>query len=605
MADIPVITPQVQEQVQPSVELPMNATAQAFGAGIGEAEDFAGDVATKLHREAAAHANQTAALDSMNKLAAFEDQRLHDPKTGVLNQRLGVNAPAAVEKTLEDHEKLANEISAKLTPQQQEQFKSLAQEHHRQVKRQLYGYENKELVTAQNSTDQSFVANTLNSIARAPDDQVGTMEKIGRLRATAAAAAKRNGGTDEDVKAAVDAVTSDAHMVVVRSLVDGDQGSAAKGYFEYNKDEIDAQGLAQAHSMLKTIADKDESRAVADSIINREGQKGDLPDLGADLQELENKNITDTAVYDQAKQRIVQRYELAQKAHNDTQQAKTADAMGILEDPANRDHEIPPSRLEGLDHRNYAAVMRYKAQLMKGDVPQTDPDVYADLQMKLADPKKWKEVVGDDQHAGSLNLEQYKSDLSPAVYRSMVAEIKRTRQKVIDNDDKLSQGQIATTVTDRLFKENGLEIVGKAGSTKRQDSAAMQGRFLEQLHKAVGAQAVEKQRDLNQDEIEQEAKKLLMETTWQHPAETGFQKFWYGTSGYTDFMGREHPQPMVTETTAAFKQEGADTFAYSHRDIPKEWIERFDASDKRTGNKRSPEERLRYYNDHRLDKKAQ
>ncbi|MES2531924.1 MAG: hypothetical protein V4636_12880, partial [Pseudomonadota bacterium] len=169
-------------EVQPSIDVPLAVTPEALGAGVGRAIQNAGDVAFDLHEKEVQKANETAILDADNQLNAFVQQRLYDPKTGVLKQPLGKHASAAADQTLADYDKAMTDVGSRLTNDNQRiAFQKMAQARRFHVEHQLGDYEEGETNRYDDEVDDAAIALASQGAIADPsasDDDVAQMRQV-------------------------------------------------------------------------------------------------------------------------------------------------------------------------------------------------------------------------------------------------------------------------------------------------------------------------------------------------------------------------------------------------------------------------------------------
>ncbi len=574
LADIPQDQVQVQPTVQPGVELPANASPDAFGATVGQALEGGAEVVTKLQHDAVSLANMAVAQDNQNKLADFESQRLYDPKTGVLNQKLGANAPGAVDKTLADHQKLTDDIAAGLSNDAQKaQFERLSGEHQRQMRRTLYAYENHEVNRWQDETSTANTTNHLNAMARNPEDVEGNVEHIARMRANAQADGERHGLPPEMIKSEVDSAAAAGHFTVIKSLVDGDHAGMAKSYFDKYRDELDAKTLGPAEAMLKTVTEHDEARSIADDITAKNKDRTNLlgeedqtkPPVGLESQlaELDNRKIKNTAVYDQVKQRLMQNDRDQRMAHHDAQVDLGKKVTNAID--ADPEFNKPAGDYALLDPEFKKDVDKYQDHMRKYGRIETVDTYKDDLLEKCRDPDKWSEFMAESDAAMKANLNRvdYAMFLKE---REHIATQQKNQTKI------LSQGAMSSEEVSGLKQQYGLEEQPlKKGedinSPERMAIAARWNNFQDQLQRVNAAQALEQKAPCTKEQVAANARMLFTSTTWREQL-TKPTNAWSPGFG---FLGIPHATVPVTEVEKKapfFESPNAAKAAYRPGDIP-------------------------------------
>ncbi len=304
VADGPV--PQVAPDVQSTGALPLAANAQAFGVGVGQSLEQGGDVATRLHYDAVQQFNTVQVMNAHNALQDFNQSALFDPKTGLLNQNTGAQAPGASAKVLSDHDAAVSKISDGLANDAQKiQFQRLADENRRTIQAHLDGYETKQVNSyadgvAQATVKNSATAASQNAILAASDPTATTPAARAAGINTAAAQSiemgtaaitdnfRRQyptaGPSDPRLQEQVQAYQSAAHYGVVSALLAQDKDQDAKAYYDANKGAL--QGAQRDDAALKVEAGSTAGEAVrrANALVyDKDGKPRDLDAILTDI----------------------------------------------------------------------------------------------------------------------------------------------------------------------------------------------------------------------------------------------------------------------------------------------------------------------------------
>ncbi len=596
------LIPSVEPQVTPSAEIPMAASPQAMGVAIGQATEQMGMVAARVgydQKVREQHIAQIAAQDGAHAVIASDQDALHG-KDGIMYREAGIGAPKMADDYLTQRSaKVAQVRDALPSDEARKSFDLHESMQSARVKDQLGDWQHQQINKADASSLQTSSELHMSEaiIGAGEADPQKRNEVINTSIAKGSMAiidyGQRHGWDKDRTDLAVKEYGGSVVTNVVKALVDTGEYGTARDFYADHGEDVTGQQSIQVSQMLKVSGEQDESRKVADSIINRTRTDGEPQGLGGDIAALEARKITNTKVYDQAKQRILENDVVQRKIRNDDQQARLQSITDAFEDPANVGHDIPPSLLVGADAHVINAANTRQKQLRQGDIAVTDPAVYKEIQDRLSNPETWKDELGDADHKGSLDLNVYKPFLSPAHFTKIEDEIKTTRQKIINRDETLSHGQVATEVTNRLFKENGLDGA-KKGTPAEKTQAAAQGRFLLQFHSMLGAIQVSQSKAASPEQVDEVAKKLFAETTWQDPIPkpTAWSEFW---SKHNPDGSRTYPDEPVSHTAPAYTRPGAEKVAYSIHDIPKDYRDKQARFDEKHG-KRTDAERVDDYN---------
>ncbi len=352
MGDIPTITSQVQPTVQPGVDLPMNATPQAFGAELGQAEETGGEVATKLHADAVTHANQTMALDQDNKANEWIQQNLHDPKTGLLNQETGKDAPQAVDRTLADYDAMVSKNSDGLVNDaQKEQYQRMTQLRRLEIQRQLGAYEHVQTTRWQNQTDESAVklaGDAAIQNAGTTDPLLSPDNFIQKQRTIIATSGQRNRLPPEAIQEQMNAAESATHVGVITQLVSTGQDQAAKAWYDDHKEELVGRDREIAAQKVEVGSNAGTALRIGDELV-RPNDQGQMPQRADLMTKIAGMNLSPQA-RELAENRVNRLLAEHEQDVRQNQQTAAQGAMQVLQDPQNNlglnDPRVQQARLQ-------------------------------------------------------------------------------------------------------------------------------------------------------------------------------------------------------------------------------------------------------------------
>lgn len=313
----------VTPEVQAGGEMPMAYTPQSLGAGVGQAFQNLGEVATDLHREAVHHADQTAMIDADNQVQSFLNARLYDPKSGVLQQNLGKDAPAAADQTLSDFDSHAAQVSNGLTsPRQKAAFQRMSQTRRFDLQRQLDQYEHVETTRYANEVDKASIAHAATAAVNNATDPEVVWQNIDLQKAVIADAGKRNRMAPEAIAEQQAEASSATHLGVLDKLVSTGQDRQAKAWYDAHKDELVADDSVRAAKLVQAGSTAGEAQRIVDGLSSLSEQ---------DAQKRIDQ-IDDVRLRDEAQRRADQLFAHRQQAENRAQKAAFHDAYGIAQD---------------------------------------------------------------------------------------------------------------------------------------------------------------------------------------------------------------------------------------------------------------------------------
>lgn len=601
----------VEPQVTPSAEIPMAASPQAMGVAIGQATEQLGMVAARVgydQKIRQQHIAQIAAQDGAHAVIADDQDALHG-KNGIMYQEAGIAAPKVADDYLTQRSAKVAQVRAALPSDEARRTFDLHETaQSSRVKDQLSDWQHGQVNAADAKSLQTSGELHLNEavIGASEGDPQRRSEVINTSIAKGSMAiidyGQRHGWDKDRTDLAVKDYSGNVVTNVVKAMVDsGDHQGAAAFYADHGEDVTGQQSVVVSH-LLKVSGEQDQGYRLANDIIAKQhvdsvGKTGPADEskitLDDALNRLEAKGLTDPKVHDEAQRRIVTHFELRDKAHVDEQKQLLATAGDAIDDENNQSRTIPPSALVGMDVRTRRAAEAYAKLRLKDGEPVTDDARYQKINELMSDPTQWKAAFGTPTEPGLYDINLDRANLSPAAFRHVSDEIKAIRQKVVTRDESLSQGQVAFDVTKNLFEANQMAATAKPGTPERAQQEALQGRFLGQLHKAIGAEQIKVQRPLTPDEVQDQATKLLTTVSWVTKTQSGTFGEWLAATV-------PHPAFLDTESHSAraFELPGADKRVYSVDDIPAAELVKLQAGYQAAGiRKPSPGQMLQAYND--------
>lgn len=408
--------PTEQPHVASGGGLPLVASPEAMGAGVGQAIEQGAEVASKIHADAMQQFNTVSVMDAHNKLQDFNNAALFDPKTGLLNQNLGKDAPGAVDKTLSDHDTAVSKISDGLANDAQKvQFQRLADENRRTIQQHLNGYEVKQVNgyadgVAQATVKNAATAASQNAIMAANDPTATTPE--GRLaginnsagesieRGTAAITDnfRRQNPTaptnDPRLQEQVQAYESAAHYGVVSALLAQDKDQDAKAYYDANKTLL--QGSQRDDAALKVEAGSTAGEAVrrANALVyDKDGKPRDLNAILTDIHS-DEKLQANPKLLDQTTARAMRLVSQADDVQREQDKSDFKDAYTIMQTQG-FDSPAVQAKVATMSPERREQLRSYDRRQTRGEPPDPRVSAQTEYQMrKLAseNPDAFKKV---------------------------------------------------------------------------------------------------------------------------------------------------------------------------------------------------------------------
>jgi hypothetical protein len=572
-------------QVMPGAALPEAATPEGAGAGVGQSVVEGAMIGVRvqhdeqmLAQQEEDHRNQVMALAGATDLESYDINGLHG-KDGLFTKDPGSNAQQMGDDYLSKRAQYAAKVRQGLSPGAQELFDRHERERSLQTQQQVYEWQDRSDKVFDQKVVQANLQNTVNRALLQVNEPDPTKRSYAVNQSLAEGSmaiidqAKRQGldfSKKDDaqvIQQRLDTFTSSVVGEVTKGLADKGDMAGARAFYDEHKDDLTAKDRLSVENVLKAGTERDQARQMSDSILRDQQTeaKGDPLKVSLEdaLNRLEAKNITDTQLHDAVRDRIVGDFRRTQEAHNEQQRSLMNAAGQELEDESNTEHGVSLSVMEQLDPKNREAITKWQRHLIAGEkIKQSDDDTRLSLREMAANPEAWDAFLGTPP-------ETYRAKLNDADYKWLQNTYAEVAAKAQKRDQTLSQGMWADKVGIDVLKENGLWTDGidprkdKAGYDAARKRASV---FLDQLHRSVGAKAMDQKQQLDEQGIREAANDLLTTQTWQRPAQ-GFWENLTHDSGGNDLRGRPIQRQLVTASGYAFEGPTAAKFAYSTRDL--------------------------------------
>lgn len=476
MPDLPQIEPEVQ--ARPADAPSAVAPDQAYGAGVGAAAENVAEVASRIHHdeEASYHEamdqfNQAKVLDAHNRLQAFNEQAIYNPRTGITGQNLMDGAPKAVDALRADYQKQVASLSAGLTNNEQKaQFARIAADNQTMVDRHLDAYQSEQIeryhaqvlkgtLAAQATAAQNNAMAGLS--AQTPQAQAAAMADGADHATEVAIAAMR----DENRRNNVPAIAQQAQESEYRSQVTYNVISAAlargadqaaSAYYDAHKDQLQGEHAVQAARMVDAGSTMGEASRMAPGIaFTQDGSVS--PTAMEDVDKIDDPKLRE-AVRVQVTQRI-------QDKEVDTERANTATAEGLYHQIIANDGRIDAAtmaQMQRLPPHMEAQLMALGRQ--RGYV---DPEVSAQNEAKYRQMQ-----IDNPQEFMKTNFAAQYATMTPDARKAMEED----RRQMLAGE-RTEQAHLSRKIVDAL-KENGIKPGSKdAGlfDQRVRDAVEMQG----------------------------------------------------------------------------------------------------------------------------------
>ncbi len=487
----------VAPDVQPGVDIPLAVTPQALGAGIGDAVQNLGEVASDIHAKEVDHANRTNVLAADNAQQAFIQARMYDPKTGILNQNLGKDAPAAVDQALGEFDQSAARVEGGLTNDAQKlHFRQMVTERRLQMQDQLGKYEHAETERYADEVAKGSIANATTMAVQNANDPKIVADNIALQRAVIDHRGAAKGLAPEMIEAQQRDAASGTHLAVIQQLVSDGQDLSAKAWYDQNKGDLTGQDLTQATRLVEAGSLAGQSQRIATELLyDKDGNVRPRGEVLAEIQK-DPRLAKDTRLRDAVDERAQHALGEHAQAKEETQKQTFDQAYQILTDPANTQGIANPkvvAAMATLDPERAQALKNYAA---KDGKVTTDMHAWLALDNVLSDPAKTEE-------AKAIHLEDYVDKIDGPDLKALKTRIDAIKQGKTEIQN--SDARIADVVKDT--RARNLLAPGKPGSQEAADAADYEKTVREDCEAA----AKEKGSPLTRDEIQKVADDNLIQ----------------------------------------------------------------------------------------------
>lgn len=369
---MPLIPDDYQEQdvlhPGPGAGLGEDATPALFGQGVASSLSVTGEIATRVHYDAANAANQTAVMDRMNMVEQSKQTIMRDPKNGLMYQQTGAQSPAAAAKALSDFQQQVGQARAGLAnDQQREDFDRKAGITLDHMRAETDGYVGGQLDKHTDDVYATAHQLQLSAVAHDPStagDQLakstGSIEQYAAAKGYAPGSDSYKEFVDDQTRKA----TNQIHATAIQAYLAQDNAPGAKAYLDAHRDEITDPGiLRNAEDTTKAAGTEQQGQNIALEFL--QGTKiagsGGLFNRAQFNEQLENDpRLKDDVRLREAVARtgsamIEQHQAAAAETHNQNFQTvfnsldKTSGA--ITSDMAALKATLPPDQQEALEHR--------------------------------------------------------------------------------------------------------------------------------------------------------------------------------------------------------------------------------------------------------------
>ena len=269
--------PRVPEQVQqvnvasaPSVRQTPGATAQAFGAGVGQSMRSVAEALRKF----AIQKDKAKATEAFNSINADINSYLHDPQEGVYTRK-GKNASGLPQELNGYLESAYGKYTKDMNPRQKEMFNQMYEPKRQATTNNVMTHTRREFESYAISEADAFIKNAARDAEVAYNNEASIQEAMNRGEWKIKEIASDLGMSAEEKENKLHTFRTQTYTNVINRLISEEQLDQAKNYFEKKKDMIDPK---QRQALKENLERKDktvEAQEATDILVSKHGLDGE------------------------------------------------------------------------------------------------------------------------------------------------------------------------------------------------------------------------------------------------------------------------------------------------------------------------------------------
>ena len=422
-------------------------------------------------------ANETAALNYSNALAAWRAKRVDGPE-GAMSLK-GESSFQLPEDLLGEFDDIAGTEATKATNAEQTRaFAKIRSQERQQLDLQVNRHVAREMEAYHAQVFKNHLDNTVNAAVAAYRDPKLVDAELSKAVGAIENSKRRLGLGDEAVTAMTREVTTKTHLGVISNLLataetDPEAAGKAAFYFEQKKGAIDADKHDDVRTWLDTASTRTAGQKQADEIIGKGGTMTEQ--LEETKRRFESGQIT-AKVREDTEQRIRQHKNDLDEAKRDTDRANSNQAYQILYKAGRQASmdKIPPALLQSLDGPVLRALEEYAEHKRKRVPIETNYQTYTNL---------WTMARTKPAEFLNLNLMRYVGQLSEGDYERMLS-----LQFTIGTAPEKAEKDLTGFSTRTALFDGTLALYGINPNVPGKEGAGRTAQEIEQLRRIVDRQ---------------------------------------------------------------------------------------------------------------------
>lgn len=238
-----------------------------LGSDLGDQVNRLGGAFVDAYSRQKQRADEVAALEQQNKLAAVQNQLLYDPQNGAFNKK-GKNAFSTLGEVNEAYDKAYAELDNSLVNEQQKQMLRRSYLTSRvDINRQLQRHISTQAEEYDRNTTNAGMALEQQAVATNPLDNERRTMALGKQRMMIEQYASANGFSEEQKQLMLQDAENKTNLGALTSLVDSRDYINAKKYFEDTKDTMTGEYRSRAERLVKESVTQGQAQEFTDQVM--------------------------------------------------------------------------------------------------------------------------------------------------------------------------------------------------------------------------------------------------------------------------------------------------------------------------------------------------
>lgn len=445
--------PQVQQTAAPNVRVNQEASVEAFGGGQAargiEAVRGLGNTAMDIALKEQQKADDISLAEHAAKLKQWKIDRLHNEKTGALNQK-GQNAFGLPEQVGEEFSKFTSELTASAPNERvRAALGRFVQNEGLDLNEKLQVHVGREREVFDKSVTDGLVSAAQSDALLNYTNPQKVNENIQLMRGAILKNAERLGLSGAQVEQVVAESSSKVHASIIERHLNNGDDLLAKKYFDENAGNFTGQHRMAVEKALEEGSLRGDSQRMSDQIMHKFGDN-----MAAALEAA--RDIEDPKRRDATLDQLKQNYSDRRMARNQMTEDLHRNASQII-DKTGDYNKIPPAMLAQFSLSEKSALKEYARKRQSGELG-TDWGAYYDLKTMAATPETRNKFLQINLH------EKYRTSMEDSEFKELV-NLQTSLRNGDGKSDRELDGYLSTKdIVDGALKAADLDPSPKSGS---------------------------------------------------------------------------------------------------------------------------------------------